>query len=77
MLDMYRIADSTGDLGISEDTFPRKDLAKLARDGLNESHNSAAKTPNGKPRFVVCRGEDHPRGSTDGNDHTFKPTKWL
>ena len=76
MLVMYRIADSTGDLGISEDSFPRKDLAKLARDGLNTSHDSHAKTPNGKPRFVVARGADHPRGMTDGNDHTAR-SKWI
>ncbi len=76
MLKMYRIADSTGGLGISEDTFPRKDLAKLARDGLNTTHDSHAKKDGGKPRFVVCRAEDHPRGSTDGRDHTVSK-KWL
>ncbi len=76
MTKMYQIADSAGNLGISEDTFPRKDLAKLARDSLNTLHDSHAKTPDGKPRFVICRGEDHPRGATDGNDHTRRP-KWI
>ena len=76
MLDMYRVADSTGDLGISHDSFPRKDLAKLARDGLNDIHNGHAKTPDGKPRFVISRAGDHPRGKTDGNDHTVSK-KWL
>ncbi|KKL73791.1 hypothetical protein LCGC14_2071400 [marine sediment metagenome] len=75
MLDMYRIADSTGGLGISEDTFPRKDLAKLARDDLNAKHNGGAENDE-KPRFVICRGADHRRGMTDGNDHTRRP-KWL
>lgn len=73
---MYQIADTTGDLGISEDCFPRKDLAKLARDGLNASYNSRAKETDGKPRFVICRAEDHPRGKTDGHDHTRR-SKWL
>lgn len=76
-MSIYRIADTTGDLGISEDTFPSKDIAKLARNSLNELHNGQAKTPDGKPRFVICRAVNHPRGATDGFDHTFKPTKWL
>jgi len=73
---MYQIADSTGDLGISEDGFPNRELARLARNAVNDIHNSRAKTPGGKPRFVICRGEDHPRGATDGNDHTAR-SKWL
>lgn len=76
MTKMYQIADTTGDLGVSEDTFPSKDIAKLARDSLNESYAGQAKTTDGKPRFVICRGKDHPRGTTDGHDHTRRP-KWL
>ncbi len=76
MSKMYQVADTSGKLGISEEGFAKREDAKTARDALNTKHNSVVE-PSAKPRFVVCRGEDHPRGATDGHDHTIKPTKWL
>ena len=76
MSKMYQVADTSGKLGISEGGLAKREDAKTARDALNTKHNGGAKD-NAKPRFVVCRGEDHPRGATDGHDHTIKPTKWL
>ncbi|KKL28078.1 hypothetical protein LCGC14_2378720 [marine sediment metagenome] len=76
MSKMYQIADTTGEFGISDEGFAKREDAKGARDKLNTKHNGRAED-NAKPRFVVCRGDDHPRGATDGHDHTIKPTKWL
>lgn len=76
MIDMYQVADTAGEFGISNEGFANRTDAKKLRDALNTKHNGGAKD-DGKPRFVVCRGEDHPRGTTDGHDHTIKPTKWL
>lgn len=73
---MYQVIDTSGDVGISEEGFARRQDAKVLRNRLNNNHNGFAKDDE-KPRFVICRGEDHPRGPTDGHDHTFKPTKWL
>lgn len=76
MSKMYQIADTTGEFGISDESFAKREDAKAARNALNTKHNGSAKN-DAKPRFVVCRGVNHPRGPTDGHDHTFKPTKWL
>ena len=73
---MYQVIDTSGEHGISDKGFASRKAAKVIRDNLNTKHNGATKD-DAKPRFVVCRGEDHPRGPTDGHDHTFKPTKWL
>lgn len=75
MSKMYQVADTTGKLGtscsfgLSDDGFANRKDAKVVRDALNVQHNSSTKS-NEKPRFVVCRGEDHPRGPTDGLDHS-------
>ncbi|KKL54539.1 hypothetical protein LCGC14_2264380 [marine sediment metagenome] len=77
MTKMYQVADTTvGENGISEEGFATREAAKKLRDTLNTKHGCDVEKDD-KPRFVVCRGEDHPRGTTDGHDHTIKPTKWL
>lgn len=75
MSKMYQVIDTSGNLGISAEGFATREDAKGVRNNLNTKHNSAAKG-DAKPRFVICRGEDHPRGTTDGNDHTLR-SKWL
>ena len=76
MTKMYQVADTTGEFGISDEGFAKREDAKGARDYLNTTHNGGGTTPDGKPRFVVCRGEDHPHDMTDGHDHTRRP-KWI
>lgn len=73
---MYQVIDTSDASRISEEGFENRKDAKVLRNRLNAKHNGAAEG-DGKPRFVVCRGVNHPRGKTDGHDHTFKPTKWL
>lgn len=76
MSKMYQVIDTSDADRISEEGFARRQDAKVLRNRLNTKHDGTT-NGDGKPRFVVCRGEDHPRGPTDGHDHTFKPTKWL
>lgn len=73
---MYQVIDTSGNLGISEEGWESRAAAKARRNILNAKHNCTIEG-DAKPRFVVCRGEDHPNGPTDGHDHTIKPTKWL
>ncbi len=75
-MNIYQVIDTSGNLGISEESFAKREDAKVLRNSLNTKHNSIAEG-SAKPRFVVCRGVNHPRGPTDGHDHTIKPTKWL
>lgn len=76
MSKMYQVIDTSDSSRISEEGFARRQDAKMLRNRLNAKHDGHAEG-SAKPRFVVCRGEDHPRGPTDGHDHTFKPTKWI
>lgn len=75
-MNIYQVIDTSGDLGRAEESFAKREDAKGLRNKLNTKHNGGAKG-DAKPRFVVCRGVNHPRGDTDGFDHTFEPTKWL
>ena len=76
MTKMYQVADTTvGKNGISEESFANREDAKKLRDVLNTKHGCTVED-SAKPRFVVCRGEDHPRGATDGHDHTAR-SKWI
>ncbi len=73
---MYQVIDTSDASSISDEGFATREDAKGLRNRLNTKYNGGVKG-DAKPRFVVCRGVNHPRGGTDGHDHTFKPTKWL
>ena len=62
--DIYRVVD-TRTKKVVASGFSTKKEAKAIRNQRNEEANST-QSDDSKPRFVVARGEDHPRGSTDG-----------
>ena len=64
--DIYRVVDrSTGNVVASG--FAARSKARIDRDKANE---------NAKADCVICRGKDHPKGSTDGVDRS-PPKKYY
>lgn len=65
---MYKIVDTLKKINIQSGYACRED-AKPKRDELNIAVGD--KAVNGeKPRYVISRDANHPRGETDGFDHT-------
>ncbi len=73
---IYQVAD-TKTRKIVDVGFASREEAKVLRDELNEKHESVSKD-DGRARFVVARGVDHPHGPTDGIDHGYriKTRRW-
>ena len=67
---IYQVAD-TKTRKIVEMGFASREEAKVLRDELNEKHESVSKD-DGRARFAIARGTDHPHGPTDGIDHGHK-----
>ncbi len=67
---IYQVVDTKA-RKVIEVGFESRETAKVVRNELNAVHNSSPEG-NGKPRYVVSRGSDHPRGETDGIDHGYK-----
>ena len=64
----YQVVD-TKDHSVVQEGFPSRSLAKDVRDMKNVANNTAT-------RFIVSRGSEHPRGSSNGiNKVTSK--RWL
>lgn len=64
---IYQVAD-TKTRKIVETGFASREEAKKIRNELNEKHESVS-TDDGRTRFAIARGTDHPHGPTDGIDH--------
>ena len=73
---IYQVAD-TKTRKIVDVGFASREEAKKIRNELNEKHESVS-TDDGRARFVVARGVDHPHGPTDGIDHGYriKTRRW-
>ncbi|KKN39138.1 hypothetical protein LCGC14_0746580 [marine sediment metagenome] len=73
---IYQVAD-TKTRKIIDVGFASREEAKVIRNELNEKHESVS-TDDGRARFVVARGVDHPHGPTDGIDHGYriKTRRW-
>lgn len=71
---MYKIVDTHKKIDVKTG-FAKREDAKPKRNELNIAAND--KAVNGeKPRYVVSRDFMHPRGETDGFDHTVAK-RWL
>ncbi len=66
---IYQVAD-TKSRKIVEIGFATREEAKVLRNELNDKHESVS-TDDGRARFAIARGTDHPHGSTDGMDHGY------
>ncbi len=64
MNNIYQVVDTKARKVVAEG-FKSREEAKVVRNANNEETKGEAEG-NGKPRFVVSRGTDHPRGPTDG-----------
>jgi len=71
---MYKIID-TQTKSMVAGGFVSREAAKPARNKMN-SDAGVVVEKDAKPRFVISRDAMHPRGETDGFDHTAKK-KWL
>lgn len=71
MLNVYQVVDSNNG-SVMATGFESRSAAKPKRDKLNgtDKYNDA------KPRYVIARGSDHPKGETDGRSHSVSK-KWL
>jgi len=72
---MYKIVD-THNKATMATGFASREAAKPARNKLN-SDAGVVIEKDVKPRFVISRDTMHPRGETDGIDHSDKPNRWL
>lgn len=70
MTNMYQVIDTKTKKAV-DTGFKNRELAKVVRNELNEKNNSDVEG-SGKPRFVVSRGTDHPRGPSDGVGKLFR-----
>lgn len=64
MANIYQVIDTKIRKVVAEG-FSSRQEAKVIRNTNNEETEGDVKG-NGKPRFVVSRGTDHPLGPTDG-----------
>ena len=71
---MYKIVDTRKKVDVKTGFDTRED-AKPKRDELNGS-TVANMVKDAKRRFVISRDASHPRGETDGFDHTAAK-RWL
>ena len=71
---MFKIVDTRKKIDV-ETGFAKREDAKPKRDKLNGA-TIANMVDGAKRRFVISRGANHPRGETDGFDHTA-PKRWL
>lgn len=71
---MYKIVDTHEKVNV-ETGFANREDAKPTRNKLNTAAKDKA-VDGAKPRYVISRGAMHPRGETDGFDHTA-PKRWL
>lgn len=67
---IYQVAD-TKSRKIVEIGFASRKEAKVLRDELNEKHESTS-VDDGRARFAIARGTDHPHGPTDGTDRGYR-----
>ena len=65
-MDMYRVID-TNDHSVVKSGFNSRADAKKIRDTKNGEKSE---------RYIVSRGEDHPRGSSNGINHTISK-RWI
>ena len=65
--DTYRVLRRSND-EVVESGFANREGARKLRNYHTEKSGS---------NYVICRGEDHPKGSTDGHDHQPKKNEWL
>lgn len=61
---MYQVVDTSSRKAVAEG-FASRQEAKVVRNAKNEEMNGFSEG-DGKPRFVVSRGKDHPLGQTFG-----------
>ncbi len=71
---MYKIVDTRKNIDV-ETGFAKREDAKPKRDELNGA-TVANMHEDAKRRFVISRDASHPRGETDGFDHTSLK-RWL
>lgn len=72
---MYKIVDTHKKVTVATG-FSKREDAKPTRNKLNIEAKVEVKK-DAKPRFVVSRDDLHPRGATDGFDHTNKRPRWV
>ena len=63
-MNIYQVVDTKTRKVVAKG-FQTKQEAKVLRNAKNEETNGDAEG-DGKPRFVISRGTDHPLGPTDG-----------
>lgn len=63
--DIYRVIDTRTHEPVKSG-FAKKQTAKKHRNKLMKDNDLVMPKNDGMSRFIVCRGEDHPAGSSNG-----------